>query len=477
MALIHCNECGKEISDQATVCPNCGAKTQTWFNNQQLKKIKRKNIWNIVTIAFLSLITLACFGFTFVFLYTTLHFMKSGEMITQKLPLILLMILCIIASVVICKYISKKSTVKIQRTILAVYCVYILGAILFFSIGFITEVKPCWDFQKLYCNENAIENLQDKEISWGDIKLTFEGNDITFVGKDNQVTLPIDTISEDGTISVKVTPEQLAAVFGDFKGYFKGEKVSDKWYDIDKYTSCLSLSPWQSHKKYNIFYSGYYAREPEIIYKGTLDLSPTFIGITQGIQEGAYAAARSAINAAKSIKYDDSKAGLFRFSVKIDASSGYLQPRTVPINTTTSTPHTQELITDKIDEEEIKPDSASIEPNNLTFDEIQTTDNRHPLVGKTFKVMDKGDGYSISFTSENDVFVCTMGDYDAYCSGQYSIQDNGDIFVYFGVDDSLPFQLSDGKTENLNCFTLSKDGWLYVNEGDRRINLFKYTKF
>ncbi len=28
MALINCKECGKEISTQAKVCPNCGAKTQ-----------------------------------------------------------------------------------------------------------------------------------------------------------------------------------------------------------------------------------------------------------------------------------------------------------------------------------------------------------------------------------------------------------------------------------------------------------------
>ena len=28
MALIKCKECGKEISDQAKICPNCGAKTE-----------------------------------------------------------------------------------------------------------------------------------------------------------------------------------------------------------------------------------------------------------------------------------------------------------------------------------------------------------------------------------------------------------------------------------------------------------------
>ena len=27
MALIHCSECGKEISDSAEFCPNCGCKT------------------------------------------------------------------------------------------------------------------------------------------------------------------------------------------------------------------------------------------------------------------------------------------------------------------------------------------------------------------------------------------------------------------------------------------------------------------
>ncbi len=33
MALIKCKECGKEISDQATTCPNCGAKTESANNS------------------------------------------------------------------------------------------------------------------------------------------------------------------------------------------------------------------------------------------------------------------------------------------------------------------------------------------------------------------------------------------------------------------------------------------------------------
>lgn len=37
MTLINCKECGKEISDQAKRCPNCGAKTEV--SNKQKKNI------------------------------------------------------------------------------------------------------------------------------------------------------------------------------------------------------------------------------------------------------------------------------------------------------------------------------------------------------------------------------------------------------------------------------------------------------
>lgn len=33
MALIKCTECGKEISDKATVCPNCGCPVNVIKNN------------------------------------------------------------------------------------------------------------------------------------------------------------------------------------------------------------------------------------------------------------------------------------------------------------------------------------------------------------------------------------------------------------------------------------------------------------
>ena len=37
MALIRCPECGKEISDSAQVCPNCGCKTELGNQNDIMK--------------------------------------------------------------------------------------------------------------------------------------------------------------------------------------------------------------------------------------------------------------------------------------------------------------------------------------------------------------------------------------------------------------------------------------------------------
>lgn len=37
MALIRCPECGKEISDSAQVCPNCGCKTELGNQNEIMK--------------------------------------------------------------------------------------------------------------------------------------------------------------------------------------------------------------------------------------------------------------------------------------------------------------------------------------------------------------------------------------------------------------------------------------------------------
>lgn len=49
MALIKCEECGKEISEQASICPNCGAKTD-------IAKKQKENIITALIIAVLILI-------------------------------------------------------------------------------------------------------------------------------------------------------------------------------------------------------------------------------------------------------------------------------------------------------------------------------------------------------------------------------------------------------------------------------------
>ena len=51
MALIQCSECKKEISDQATSCPNCGApikaKKQYWTGKKKLlETVPKKLITN-----------------------------------------------------------------------------------------------------------------------------------------------------------------------------------------------------------------------------------------------------------------------------------------------------------------------------------------------------------------------------------------------------------------------------------------------
>ena len=43
MAIIQCHECGKDLSDTATVCPACGTKTQ-FASRQDAAKAKRKKL-------------------------------------------------------------------------------------------------------------------------------------------------------------------------------------------------------------------------------------------------------------------------------------------------------------------------------------------------------------------------------------------------------------------------------------------------
>ncbi len=59
MALVKCTECGKEISDKAEICPNCGYKNNSFENNSQLQnKKKQKKKYVIVVICIMMLIAI-----------------------------------------------------------------------------------------------------------------------------------------------------------------------------------------------------------------------------------------------------------------------------------------------------------------------------------------------------------------------------------------------------------------------------------
>ena len=59
MALIKCNECGKEISDTLNTCPNCGIEIKTKKNVVKDNNNKRFDILEIGIIIALSLFTLS----------------------------------------------------------------------------------------------------------------------------------------------------------------------------------------------------------------------------------------------------------------------------------------------------------------------------------------------------------------------------------------------------------------------------------
>lgn len=68
MALINCPECGKEISDKAELCPNCGCTLKIVIEeNKQKKCSKSSKMKTIIGIALLVLVlAIACAAFVFI---------------------------------------------------------------------------------------------------------------------------------------------------------------------------------------------------------------------------------------------------------------------------------------------------------------------------------------------------------------------------------------------------------------------------
>tara|TARA_B100000579_G_scaffold173244_1_gene141217 strand:+ start:475 stop:777 length:303 start_codon:yes stop_codon:yes gene_type:complete len=59
MSLIKCSECGKEISDKATTCPNCGCPTVAF---EKAKKIKEGNREQVVAGLLVGAVVIGLFG-------------------------------------------------------------------------------------------------------------------------------------------------------------------------------------------------------------------------------------------------------------------------------------------------------------------------------------------------------------------------------------------------------------------------------
>ena len=62
MPLIKCQECGKEISDKAALCPNCGAPTE--YGKKETKKERTRKKGNVQGAGCLIMILALILGFT-----------------------------------------------------------------------------------------------------------------------------------------------------------------------------------------------------------------------------------------------------------------------------------------------------------------------------------------------------------------------------------------------------------------------------
>lgn len=88
MALINCSECGKEISDKANTCPNCGAPIKEDEIKREIKAgINITKKLAIVLIVALSLIIICAFIFGYFIPAHTYTSLDSNGNIKQEFKL------------------------------------------------------------------------------------------------------------------------------------------------------------------------------------------------------------------------------------------------------------------------------------------------------------------------------------------------------------------------------------------------------
>lgn len=80
MALIKCEECGKEISDKAVSCPNCGNMLKKDTYNKEISAAKKVAIF---IIAVLAIITVYYFITGYFIPAHTYISIKNGEIVEE----------------------------------------------------------------------------------------------------------------------------------------------------------------------------------------------------------------------------------------------------------------------------------------------------------------------------------------------------------------------------------------------------------
>lgn len=145
MALIKCNECGKEFSDKANKCPNCGCPTPdstTPNTSVAIKVVKEKGFWSTgrLTLGIISIVLFFLVGFQSCAAGLSNALLENGA--TSGSAGFFLSLMLLIAGIVgICTRNSRSKIGPILSTIM-----YWFGALLTVGTGDTYGDLPIWGF-------------------------------------------------------------------------------------------------------------------------------------------------------------------------------------------------------------------------------------------------------------------------------------------------------------------------------------------
>lgn len=284
MALNKCNECGKEISDQALTCPHCGRHTEAWMIARQNKKIRTRKIWlNIISaVLIIGLVGISC-----CILHPLGIFLRTWKHSDEIDWVSAFEIFGCILAFGLASFIFAYKRHRIFKVIsLSLFCLYFIATLIYTAIGYFNDVRPSQQFRSAYCNENVLNALDDTKLTWGDdVVISFHDNMAVFAGAINQTELPIDSVANEGAIYVKCTVAELQKIFGDrLNDYFESTKVTAQNYldNSDKHYFTICADSFYSD--FRISYVGYYANYPQTSYKPTYGYHGSYGEIADGVR-------------------------------------------------------------------------------------------------------------------------------------------------------------------------------------------------